>query len=196
MTPKPTDHHILPAAPKKWKLLLMLFGIFLCGGILGGVIAQHFVREQMLWIMRHPDELPNRVVPRIVDRLNLNGEQTVQLEPLIRGYFARMEAFRAQTYPQQVAEFDAMCMAISKELDKGQQKEWTALTAEIRQRFIPVASVGPPPTDFLFTTFDVNHDQSLDESEVPPPMWNGVQNADVNNDGVITKIEFQAAQGH
>ena len=194
MTIEPPSKHSLPAAPGNLKLLLVMTGIFLCGGIVGGAVSRLIVRQQMLSIMRNPGEVPNRIVPMIVHSLDLTSEQRQQIEPLIRKHYARMEALRAQTYPQQIAEFDAMCAAISRELDDSRQKEWTALTEDMRQRYLPVAPVGPPPADFLFATFDANLDELLDESEVPPRMWHHLRNADADDDGVVSKSEFQTAR--
>ena len=194
MTIEPTSHHSLPAATRNLKLLLVMTGIFLCGGIAGGAVSRLIVRQQMLSIMRNPGEVPDRIVPMIVNSLDLTSEQREQIEPLIRKHYAQLEALRAQTYPQQIAEFDAMCAAISKELDGSRQKAWTELTEDMRQRYLPVAPVGPPPTDFLFSTFDANLDESLDQSEVPPRMWHRLRNADTDNNGVVSKSEFRTAR--
>jgi hypothetical protein len=194
MTEEPTIIRPLHA-PRRWKLLLLLLGIFLCGGVVGGAVSRLIVRNQMLSTMRNPGEVPNRIVPMVIHSLDLTGERARQVEALIRNHYRQMEVLRAQTYPQQIAEFESMCTAINKHLDESQQHTWAELTAVMRERYLPVAPVRIPPSDFLFSTFDANHDESLDESEVPPRMWRHLRNADTDSDGVVSRPEFESARG-
>ena len=47
---------------------------------------------------------------------------------------------------------------------------------------------------FLVAAFDSNHDESLDESEVPPKMWHHLGNAGADRDGIVSTSEFQVAR--
>lgn len=53
---------------------------------------------------------------------------------------------------------------------------------------------GPPSFDKLLDAFDANNDGELAEEEVPPPVWYRLSNADANDDGVVTRAEFEAAR--
>lgn len=50
---------------------------------------------------------------------------------------------------------------------------------------------GPPSFNMLLERFDANDDGKLDEDEVPPPVWLRLSQADANNDGVVTRAEFE-----
>ena len=51
---------------------------------------------------------------------------------------------------------------------------------------------GPPSFEKLLEAFDENEDGELSEDEVPPPVWRRLSQADANNDGIVTKGEFNA----
>jgi len=56
----------------------------------------------------------------------------------------------------------------------------------------PPGGGGRPSFDKLLDAFDANDDGKLDKSEVPPPVWRRLSQADANGDGVVTKAEFDA----
>ncbi len=56
----------------------------------------------------------------------------------------------------------------------------------------PPGGGGRPSFDKLLDAFDANEDGKLDKSEVPPPVWRRLSQADANGDGVVTKAEFDA----
>lgn len=53
---------------------------------------------------------------------------------------------------------------------------------------------GPPSFDTLLSAFDSNNDEALSSDEVPPPVWRRLSNADANEDGSVTRDEFEAAR--
>lgn len=54
---------------------------------------------------------------------------------------------------------------------------------------------GPPPFDTLLKAFDADGDGKLSEDEVPPRVWMRLGKADANDDGVVTKDEFDSYRG-
>lgn len=191
-----TEHSkndLLPARQRRWRIFLAMFGIFLCGGIVGGAISRVIVRNQMLSALRNPD-VSARILPTISQSLDLTAEQEKRVEAIVVKHFAAMESLRAQTYPLQIAEFEAMFTDVDATLSESQRSKWSGLTKSMKQRYLPSAPVGPPARDFLFATFDSNHDQFLEESEVPPRMWRHVGLADIDKDGLVSRPEFETAR--
>lgn len=51
---------------------------------------------------------------------------------------------------------------------------------------------GRPSFDKLLEAFDDNEDGELTEDEVPPRVWARLKNADANDDGSVTRKEFDS----
>jgi len=105
-----------------------------------------------------------------------------------------MESLRAEVYPLQVAEFDKLDKEIEAELDETQRSRWASLVKKLRSDYLPTAPIVPPTTDFLFRNFDRNNDGILEATELPPPMWMRVRNADEDADGTVSRSEFDRAR--
>ena len=54
---------------------------------------------------------------------------------------------------------------------------------------------GRPSFDSLLATFDADSSGSLSVSEVPQRLWQRLGQADANQDGVVTRAEYNAYQG-
>jgi len=50
---------------------------------------------------------------------------------------------------------------------------------------------GPPDTDMLLGRFDQDKDGLLDESELPPFLWQRLRDKDANHDGKVSRQEFE-----
>lgn len=65
--------------------------------------------------------------------------------------------------------------------------------ADVRQQSGGAGRGGPPSYDRLLDAFDANRDATLEEDEVPPPVWRRrLSKADANGDRKVTKTEFEA----
>ena len=51
---------------------------------------------------------------------------------------------------------------------------------------------GPPSFDRLLYAFDANDDGALEEDEVPARVWARLSQADANDDGYVTRKEFDS----
>ena len=120
--------------------------------------------------MKNPESLASRISPQIVSTVGLRTDQLDRVEALINKRYDRMEALRAETYPLQIAEFDQLCSEIDKELDGTQRAKWATLVSKLRNEYLPLPPVAPPTADFIFKNFDANNDDTLESSELPPPM--------------------------
>lgn len=179
-----------PLAPRRWLRLPMLLLIFLSGGVVGAVSGGFWMRDHMISMMRHPEQVPDRIMPRIRSELALNDDQARKVEVIVRRRHAAMESLRAETYPKQLAEFKAMHTEVAEILTPEQLSKWSALCDSVEQRYLPVRPAGPPPADLLFRRFDANNDGALTEDEVPPGMWRRLRTADKDGDGKVTLREY------
>lgn len=53
---------------------------------------------------------------------------------------------------------------------------------------------GRPSFDKLLQAFDENQDESLSEAEVPEPVWLRLSLADADENGTVTRDEFDAVK--
>lgn len=173
------------------RLVLVMIGVFACGCIVGGFATRAVSRYQWRMAMKSPESLASRISPQIVSTVGLRTEQLDRVEALISKRYDRMEALRAETYPLQLAEFDQLCREIDQELDDTQRAKWVALVRKLKNEYLPLPPVAPPTADFIFKNFDANNDDILESSELPPPMWMRVRNADSDSDGKVTRSEFE-----
>lgn len=176
------------------RLVLVMIGVFACGCIVGGFATRAVSRYQWRMAMKSPENLASRISPQIVSTVGLRTEQLDRVEALISKRYDRMEALRAETYPLQLAEFDQLCSEIDQELDDTQRAKWVALVRKLKNEYLPLPPVAPPTADFIFNNFDANNDDILESSELPPPMWMRVRNADSDSDGKVTRSEFENAR--
>ena len=188
------SNYVTSQRTNSMRLVLVMIGIFVCGCVVGGTVTRAVSRHQWRMAMRNPESLASRISPQIVDTVGLRDEQLVRIEYLINKRYDRMEAVRAEIYPLQLAEFDQLCTEIDKELDGSQRTKWAAMISKLKDEYLPLPPVAPPTADFIFMNFDANDDEVLESSELPPPMWMRVRNADLDGDSQVTRAEFEAVR--
>lgn len=179
-----------PARTRRWIRILMILCVFLGGGIVGAASGGLMVRNRMISMIRHPELVTDRIMPRVRSEIGLTPDQAAVVEEIVRHRHAAMESLRAETYPRQVAEFQAMRAEVAATLDPGQRERWFDLCSSVETRYLPSAPMGPPPADLLFRNFDANHDGILIEDEVPKGMWWRLKNADADGNGGVTADEY------
>lgn len=195
MTEKPGESVVPPPlAVRRWPRFVMLGLIFFCGSVVGVAIGGYWMRERMIKVMQHPEQVPNRILPRIRAELALSDDQAQHVEAVVRKRHAAMEALRAESYPRQLAEFKAMQSEIADLLSPEQRRQWATLCENIEKRYLPASPTGPPPADLIFDRFDANNDGALKDDEVPLGMWRRLRMADQNGDGKVTRDEYLKAQ--
>ncbi len=138
---------VLPPPPtgRRWPRLVLLLLVFVCGGIVGAVSGGYWMRERMIAMIQHPEQVPDRILPRIRAELTLSEEQARKVEEIVRRRHAAMEAHRAESYPRQLAEFKAMHTEVAELLSPEQRGKWSALCDSVERRYLPVRPAGPPP---------------------------------------------------
>lgn len=183
-----------PPIGRRWPRYVLLLCVFLCGGIVGAVGGGYGMRERMIAMIQNPEQVPDRILPRIRAELVLSEDQSRQVEEIVRRRHSAMEAHRAESYPRQLAEFKAMHDEVADLLSTEQREKWLSLCDTVERRYLPQRPVGPPPADLIFFRFDTNHDSAITEDEVPAGMWRRLRLADLNGDGKVTREEYLKAR--
>lgn len=129
-----------PATPSSYRgvRMLLLLLTFLGGGIVGAVGGAMHMRARMTAVMRHPERIPDRIIPGICSRLALTSEQAHAVEEIIRRRHRSMEMIRAETHPRQLAEFEKMCDEVAAVLTSHQREKWAAICQSVRKNYMPV----------------------------------------------------------
>ncbi len=134
-----TDHSLVtlpPPSSQRWRRVTLMMVIFLSGAIVGVVAGGYVAHQQMLFMLQHPEQIPDRILPRIRSQLSLNDEQTSQVDAIVRRRHAAMEVARSKCYPELVAEFEGMCSDIAKVLSPKQRDSWNELSELVKQRYL------------------------------------------------------------
>ena len=180
-----------PRSQRRWLRILMLLVIFLSGGVVGVVGGGFWMRDQMAFLIRNPQQIPDQILPKIRSELSLADDQILLVEDILRRHYATMESVRAEIYPKQLDAFKTMDAEVSRILNPDQRHKWSSILVGAEQRYLPVRPVGPPTGEKVFNRFDANKDGVLTQDEVPPGAWNRLQPGDKDGDGKITLREYQ-----
>jgi uncharacterized membrane protein len=131
---------------RPWKLILVLTGIFLAGGVTGGFVMLRVVREK---IARHP--VPEQWAPqhlkRLAERLDLKPEQMEQLRPIVRRNMEELNRLRNYAFTETKSVFERMEREISEKLTPEQRAKFEQMNKEFRERarrFMPEWPGRPP----------------------------------------------------
>lgn len=176
------------------RVALMMLAIFGCGCLVGSVVTRELLWNQWRSAMNDPENLVDRISPQLVNSVGLRAEQRDRVESLISKRYENMESLRAEIYPLQLAELKQLDKEIEAELDETQRGRWSTLVKKLMDNYLPAAPTVPPTSDFLFRIFDNNRDEILEQSELPPPMWMRVRNADADGNGTVSRPEFESAR--
>ena len=131
-----------PPAARAWPRWLLMAVIFMSGAIVGGVVSRIVTREQLLYMLKHPEHVPDQILPRLRSSLHLTDQQSRRMEEIVRRRLSAMESIRDQTHPAVLAEFHAMQSEVAELLLPDQRQRWTILSDSAEQRYLP----SPPAT--------------------------------------------------
>lgn len=118
---------------KPWKLVLLLSGIFVAGGVSGAFLAKRFALE---WIGKRPGPeqwAPNHL-KRLVDNLDLPAEQAEQIRPIIRRNMAEMNKLRDNMVAESKVIMERMQHEVSEKLTPEQRARYEQMNKELREK--------------------------------------------------------------
>ena len=119
---------------KPWKLVLLLVGIFLAGGVTGAFVMLK-VGHEMITRRPGPDQWAPNHVKRLVEKLGLNPEQTEQVRPIVRRNMDDLNRLRSTSMTETRAIFERMEREVSEKLTPEQREKYEQLNKEMRERF-------------------------------------------------------------
>lgn len=141
---------------KPWKLVLLLAGIFLAGGVVGGAVTLHFVRE-FAQRRAEPEQWGPARLRMLAHRLELTPAQIEQLRPVVRRNMDDLAHIRQDGMRDTRRVLQRMEQDIAAVLTPEQREKFARLNAELRERSRqmmerrrmerrgPGAGDGPPP---------------------------------------------------
>ena len=194
MNPNPAVDVISPpGGQRSWSRIIMLSVIFLSGGIVGFAAGGYWMRDRMNFMIRHPQQVMEKLFPQLQSELGLNDEQARKVEEIMRQRYASMESVRAEFVPKQMAQFEVLNNEVAQILNPEQKSKWSKIVRGAEKRHMPVSPENMPAPDMIFGRLDANKDGALTEKEVPPLAWQKIQIADKDKDGKVTLSEYQSA---
>lgn len=132
-----TAPRLPPPSPRRWIRFALAGLIFACGAVVGAVVSRIATQRFMVSAIRNPEQVPDRILPRLISTLQLTDDQSGLVEEIVRRRHRNMETIRSTCYPEMIAEFSAMRTEIQKVLTADQQARWQELSDMVEQRFLP-----------------------------------------------------------
>lgn len=193
MNPNPAVDVITPSGGQRsWSRIITLSIIFISGGIVGFAVGGYWMRDRMNFMIRHPQQVMEKLFPQLQSELGLIDEQARKVEEIMRQRYASMESVRAEFVPKQMAEFEVLNNEVAQILNPEQKSKWSKIVRGAEKRHMPVSPENMPAPDMIFNRLDANKDGALTEKEVPPLAWQKIQIADKDKDGKVTLSEYQS----
>ncbi len=169
----------------------MLGIVFFGGSIVGGVGGALWMRSQMIQLMKHPHLIPEKLLAKLRSDLSLDVGQASKIEGILQRHYESLESLRAESYPKQLDIFKAMDAEVALILKPGQRETWSAMLKSTEQHYLPEKPIAMPSADRVFSRFDSNKDGFLTQSEVPPGVWQKIQEADKDGDNKVSTKEYK-----
>ena len=125
------------AERKRGVRLLIMCLIFLSGLIVGAVSSRIVTRSQMIAMLKNPEKIPDRILPRLKSSLKLTEPQYEAISLIVREHHREMEELRAQSYPGLLLEFKDMRNEVAEHLSPEQKKTWESLASMVEGSYLP-----------------------------------------------------------
>lgn len=118
---------------KPWKLILLLAGIFLAGGLVGSAVTLHFAREYV-----HHRAMPEQWGPArlkmLARQLDLTPAQIEQLRPVVHRNMAELGQVRQEGFRETRRVLARLEQDIAAVLTPEQKVRFKELNDELRER--------------------------------------------------------------
>ena len=117
-----------------WLLLVVIFG---AGVLIGALVAVRVVRMQVASVLSHPEQIPDRVMPILRHRLDLDEEQAVKIAAMVKQRHAALEDLRAEYSPRVAIELQQLRRDVESVLKPEQRTHWDAWCRRIEANLPP-----------------------------------------------------------
>ncbi|MBI2815186.1 MAG: hypothetical protein HYX71_12990 [Opitutae bacterium] len=115
-----------------WKVVVVLIGIFVAGGVTGGLVTLRVIRERFNK-RPVPEEWAPRQLKRLVDRLALTPEQQEQIRPIVRHHMEQLNRLRTQSLADTQMRVEIMQRDIAQKLTPEQRAKFERINRELRE---------------------------------------------------------------
>jgi len=122
-----------PDMNKPWKLILLLAGIFIAGGITGAFVMMRIGRE-MAVRRAVPEQWAPQHIKRLVDRLDLKPEQMEAVRPIVRRNMEQLNRLRTYSLAETKSIMEQMQREIAEKLTPEQQVKFEQMNKDMRER--------------------------------------------------------------
>ena len=119
---------------RKTKLTLLLLAAMLVGVCVGFFAYDAVIRARIRHFSQIPGNMPEHIVARLTERLELDAAQQTAVRAIVQSYDARLQEAREQSRAVLDALFAGMRGEIAVHLTPEQQAEHAKLIAELEQR--------------------------------------------------------------
>lgn len=122
-----------PDMNKPWKIILLLTGIFIAGGVTGAFVMKRVGRE-MLARRAAPEQWAPQQIKRLMDRLDLKPEQMEAVRPIVRRNMEQLNRLRTYSMAETKSIMEQMQREIAAELTPEQRAKFEQMNKEMRER--------------------------------------------------------------
>ena len=116
-----------------WKLILLLTGIFIAGGVTGAFVTLKVVRDRIAQ-RPMPEQWAPMQLKRLAERLDLRPEQLEQLRPIIKRNMDELNRLRAYSLGETRTVLERMAREVSEQLTPEQRVGFEQMNKEFRER--------------------------------------------------------------
>ena len=125
-----------PEVNQPWKIVVVLAGIFLAGGVTGGFVAlRFFPSPHPARQGSGPDQWAPRQMKRLAERLELTPDQQERLHPIVRRNMEELIRLRLSSTAHTREIFERMEREISEQLTPAQRPKFEQMNREFREKF-------------------------------------------------------------
>lgn len=116
---------------KPWKLVLLLTGIFLAGGVTGALVMIRLGREVAVR-RAMPEQWAPMQLKRLAGRLDLQPEQLEQLRPIVRRNMEELKRLRASAMAETRSVMERMEREVAEKLTPEQRAKFEQMNRDLR----------------------------------------------------------------
>lgn len=135
---------------RRLKVIGGILLIFVMGALAGSLATGSYMKHRFARFAKGAEPLPIRVLKRISHRLDLSGDQQVEIDEIITDAREKWVAFRTRVFPEARKSFEADLVKIRKVLTPEQNEKLDRIYERIKRRAHfgggpgPMGG-GPPP---------------------------------------------------
>jgi uncharacterized membrane protein len=128
---------------KPWKLVLLLVGIFLAGGVTGAFVMMRIGRN-LISGRPMPDQWAPMHLKRLAEKLELKPEQVEELRPIVKANMEELGRMRTRSMAESKVVFERMQREIEAKLTPEQRVKFDQMNKEMRERARKFMGPGRP----------------------------------------------------